>query len=153
MVQTVYSWDADTHRPIAEAARGMLKPAAKANIVKLLDNEDMASTSVWLDDVRNTKKRGVKIEVILDKSQRPQDYSEADFTAHAGMPTFIDAAHAIAHNNVTLIDGESLITISFNVSNPAEERKAARPPGQDLAIKYDQNWQSHREHSEAYLGR
>src|SRR5262245_47197236 len=45
-------------------------------------------------------KRGVKIQVVLDKSQRTEDYSSADFVAHAGIPTFIDAKHAIAHNKV-----------------------------------------------------
>ena len=42
-------------------------------------------------------RRGVKIQVILDKSQRTEKYSEADFTVHAGIPTFIDARHQIAH--------------------------------------------------------
>lgn len=34
-------------------------------------------------------KRGVKIEIILDKSNKSGKYSAADFTAHAGIPTFI----------------------------------------------------------------
>ena len=42
-------------------------------------------------------KRGVKIQVILDKSQHTEKYSSADFVAHAGIPTYIDAKHAIAH--------------------------------------------------------
>src|SRR3954471_6219443 len=40
-------------------------------------------------------KRGVKIMVVLDKSQRTEKYSSADFVAHAGIETFIDAKHAI----------------------------------------------------------
>ncbi len=43
-------------------------------------------------------KRGVRVEVILDKSQRIEKYSAADFLAHAGIPTRIDAQHKIAHN-------------------------------------------------------
>jgi hypothetical protein len=31
-------------------------------------------------------KRGVKIHVILDRSQRTEKYSSADFVAHAGIP-------------------------------------------------------------------
>ena len=50
-------------------------------------------------------KRGVKIEVILDKSQRTEKYSSADFVLHAGIPTLIDAKHAIAHNKIMVIDG------------------------------------------------
>jgi hypothetical protein len=36
-------------------------------------------------------KRGVNVEVILDRSQRTEKYSAADFIQRAGIPTFIDA--------------------------------------------------------------
>src|SRR5580704_6731654 len=65
-------------------------------------------------------KRGVKIQVILDKSQRTEKYSEADFTAHAGIPTFIDAKHAIAHNKIMVIDAHEILTGSFNFTKAAE---------------------------------
>jgi len=45
------------------------------------------------------RKRGIRIEAVLDKSQRREKYTSADFIAHAGIPTYIDSAHAIAHNN------------------------------------------------------
>jgi phosphatidylserine/phosphatidylglycerophosphate/cardiolipin synthase-like enzyme len=51
-------------------------------------------------------KRGVKVEVILDKSQRTEKYSSADFVLHAGIPTKIDSKHAIAHNKIMIIDGQ-----------------------------------------------
>jgi phosphatidylserine/phosphatidylglycerophosphate/cardiolipin synthase-like enzyme len=52
-------------------------------------------------------KRGVRVEVILDKSNRTDKYSAADFLANQGMPTKIDANHAISHNKVRHIsDGE-----------------------------------------------
>ena len=54
----------------------------------------------------NAHKRGIKVEVILDKSQRGDKYSSADFLANSGIPTKIDAAHAIAHNKVIIIDGK-----------------------------------------------
>jgi phosphatidylserine/phosphatidylglycerophosphate/cardiolipin synthase-like enzyme len=57
-------------------------------------------------------KRGVWVEVILDKSQRTEKYSSADFLANQGVPTKIDAEHAIAHNKI-IIDGETVITGSF----------------------------------------
>jgi phosphatidylserine/phosphatidylglycerophosphate/cardiolipin synthase-like enzyme len=59
-------------------------------------------------------KRGVKVEVILDKSQRTQKYSSATFLYNQGIPVKIDAQHAIAHNKVMIIDGETIITGSFN---------------------------------------
>ena len=35
-------------------------------------------------------KRGVHTEIILDKSNIRDKYSAADFTAHMGIPTYID---------------------------------------------------------------
>lgn len=56
----------------------------------------------------NVHKRGVKVQVILDKSQRTGQYSSATFFFNAGIPVKIDAQHAIAHNKVMIIDGEFL---------------------------------------------
>ena len=72
----------------------------------------------------NAHKRSVKVEVILDKSQRSEKYSSADFFAHAGIPTYIDSAHAIAHNKIMCLDQITLITGSFNLTKAAEEKKA-----------------------------
>jgi phosphatidylserine/phosphatidylglycerophosphate/cardiolipin synthase-like enzyme len=52
----------------------------------------------------NDHKRGVKVQAILDKSQRSEKYTSASFLANVGIPTFIDAAHAIAHNKIMVID-------------------------------------------------
>jgi hypothetical protein len=38
----------------------------------------------------------VQVHVTLDKSQRTETYSSADFLANPGVPTMIDAGHAIA---------------------------------------------------------
>jgi phosphatidylserine/phosphatidylglycerophosphate/cardiolipin synthase-like enzyme len=101
-------------------------------------------------------KRGVAVRIILDKSQRSARYSSADFTAHSGIPTFIDSAHAIAHNKVMIIDRRVVITGSFNFTKAAEEKNAEnllviRSAG--LAEKYLANWNRHRAHSEEYGGR
>jgi len=101
-------------------------------------------------------KRGVQVKIILDRSQRKERYSSADFTAHAGIPTFIDAAHAIAHNKVMIIDKAVLITGSFNFTKAAEEKNAENLlvlSSKELARTYIENWQRHKEHSESYKGR
>jgi len=97
--------------------------------------------------------RGVKVEVILDKSQRTERYSEADFLAHAGIPVSIDAVHSIAHNKVMVIDNETVITGSFNFTRAAEEHNAENLlvlHDKELAARYKSNWQKHRAHSEPY---
>jgi len=101
-------------------------------------------------------KRGVHVEIILDRSQRKERYSSADFTAHAGIPTYIDAVHAIAHNKVMIIDKSTVITGSFNFTKAAEEKNAENLlvlRSKELARTYIENWQRHKEHSENYTGR
>ena len=70
------------------------------------------------------QKRGVKIQVILDKNQCREKYMEADFLLHAGVPTWIDAKRAIAHNEIMAIDSHTVLTGSFNFTNAAEENNA-----------------------------
>jgi phosphatidylserine/phosphatidylglycerophosphate/cardiolipin synthase-like enzyme len=63
----------------------------------------------------------VQVQVILDKSQRTEKYSSADFLANQGVPTMIDADHAISHHKVMTIDGEIVMTGSFNFTKAAEK--------------------------------
>ena len=98
-------------------------------------------------------RRGVAVEVILDKSQRTERHSSAGMLAMAGIPLDIDAAHAIAHNKVMVIDGRVVLTGSFNFTRAAEERNAEnlvviRDP--ETAARYAANWRVHRAHSAPY---
>jgi phosphatidylserine/phosphatidylglycerophosphate/cardiolipin synthase-like enzyme len=98
-------------------------------------------------------KRGVKVQVILDKSQRSEKYSSADFLSHAGIETLIDSEHAIAHNKVMIIDGATVITGSFNFTKAAEKNNAENLlviRDQYLADQYMANWKIHATHSKAY---
>ena len=104
----------------------------------------------------NARKRGVKVEAIVDKSQRKEKYTEADFLAHSQITTYIDAKHAIAHNKIMIIDERVVITGSFNFTAAEEMSNAENllvitdPP---LAAKYLKNWQAHQKHSAPYAGR
>jgi phosphatidylserine/phosphatidylglycerophosphate/cardiolipin synthase-like enzyme len=101
-------------------------------------------------------KRGVAINVILDRSQKTEKYSSADFVAHAGIAVLIDSKHAIAHNKIMIVDGETVITGSFNFTQSAEERNAENLlviSDNELAARYLQNWKEHEAHSVPYVGR
>ena len=101
-------------------------------------------------------KRGVRVQVILDKSQRSEKYSSADFVQHAGIPTYIDAKHAIAHNKIMIIDGFYVFTGSFNFTKAAEESNAENLiliQNPAIAAQYTRNWNDHREHAEPYTGK
>ena len=57
----------------------------------------------------NAHKRGVKVEVILDKSQRTDQYSSATFFYNSGIPVKIDSQHAQETYNVLwVVDGDTL---------------------------------------------
>ena len=97
-------------------------------------------------------KRGIKVAVILDKSQKTQKYSSATFLTNARIPTYIDDKHTIAHSKIILIDREVVITGSFNFTKAAEEKNAENLliiHSRELAMPYLENWQHHREHSAA----
>jgi phosphatidylserine/phosphatidylglycerophosphate/cardiolipin synthase-like enzyme len=98
-------------------------------------------------------RRGVKVQVILDHSQRTEKYSEADFLKNSGIPTLIDAQHAIAHNKIMILDDSIVLTGSFNFTRAAEEHNAENLlviNDPVLAKAYLENWHAHEQHSEAY---
>ena len=100
-------------------------------------------------------KRGVHVEVILDKSARAAKYSSGDVLANKGIPVYIDSTHATANDKVILIDEERVITGSPNLTKPSLENN-----GENLlflrhkviAKRYLENWKRHRKHSESYTG-
>ena len=81
---------------------------------------------------------------------------EATFFFNAGILVKIDAQQAVAHNKVMVIEGETVITGSFNFTKAAEESHA-----ENLLVVRDKkfaplcvkNWQEHEKHSEVYVGR
>ena len=98
-------------------------------------------------------KKGIKVVVILDKSQKTAHYTSASFLANSKIPTFIDGQHAIAHNKIMIIDGTTVITGSFNFTKAAEEKNAENLliiKSEELSKKYVENWNRHKEHSEPY---
>ena len=103
--------------------------------------------------ITEAQKRGVKVQVILDKSQKTEKYSEADFLLHAGIPTQIDSRHKIAHNKTMVIDGAIVITGSFNFTKSAEENNAENLlviQSKPLSEIYRKNWEEHSAHAEIY---
>ena len=102
-------------------------------------------------------RRGVAVTVILDRSQRGDRYSEADFLAHMGIPTLIDRRHAVAHNKVMLIDRHIVMTGSFNYTRAAQEKNAENllvlRGDPRLFQRYRENFELHQRHAERYEGR
>lgn len=106
--------------------------------------------------LRDARRRGVKVTVILDKSQKSEKYSSADFLKNAGVFTYIDSKHAIAHNKIIIVDHSTVITGSFNFTKAAEEKNAENLlviRDKELADRYRVNWINHYDHSEEYKGK
>lgn len=94
------------------------------------------------------KNRGIKVKIILDKSQRSQRYSLLHYIVDAGIPVWIDTKPAIAHNKIMIIDEKEVITGSFNFTDAAQKRNAENLvfiTDSKLAREYIGNWQN-REH-------
>ena len=67
----------------------------------------------------------------------------------------IDTQHAITHNKVMIIDGETVNTGSFNFTRAAEENNAENLlviHDRKLAERYSRNWQEYAQHSEVVWG-
>jgi len=106
------------------------------------------------DALVGAHRRGVKVTVILDALAASENRKEPNYVARSGVPVFLDAKHAVAHNKVVLVDGRTLITGSFNFTRAAEEHNA-----ENLLIVHDQpalqgayerNFRDHLAHSEQY---
>ncbi len=100
------------------------------------------------------QKRGINVEVILDKrEQKNQQYKTAKALSKGGVTVYTDDKHTNAHNKVMIIDREIIITGSFNYTYPAESKNAENIliiRSGDLAKIYADNWLNHRNHSKKY---
>lgn len=72
----------------------------------------------------NAQKRGVKVTVIADKSQRTDKHSQIKALQQNGIRVLFDQKPAIAHNKIMIIDKNIVITGSYNWTNAAEDRNA-----------------------------
>ena len=100
------------------------------------------------------QKRGVSIEVLLDKGeQKDQKFKAASAFSKGHVAVYIDDKHSSAHNKVIIIDRETVITGSFNFTYAAEHKNAENIliiKSKKLAGLYADNWLSHRQHSQKY---
>ena len=100
-------------------------------------------------------RNGIRVEAVLDKSNKSANYSEATFLKNARVPTWIDGKHAIAHNKIIIIDGSTVITGSFNFTKAGEESNAENLliiKSPELAASYIANFQEHKAHAEWFTG-
>lgn len=98
----------------------------------------------------NAKNRGVKVFMLLDKSNRNGNGTMYPMLLSNNMDFLFDQKHAIAHNKIMIIDESVVLTGSFNFTNSAESRNAEnliKLTNSELALVYLENWKKHKEHS------
>lgn len=87
--------------------------------------------------------RGVKVYILLDKSNLTDAYSKMRLAQEAGLAIYVDRTSGIAHNKVIVIDKKQVITGSFNFTDSADKYNAENVllvNNPDLAKKYLDNW-------------
>ena len=132
-----------------EAILKMISSAQSEILVQAFSFSSPAMTDALLQ----AHGRGVKVALILDKSERMEGLTPAAILSSAGIPVYLDGKHAIANNRVILIDRRTVITGSFNFNKASEEMNAENLlmlNSKELSTPYRENWLHHRQHSEPY---
>lgn len=76
------------------------------------------------ESIRDAQRRGVAVRVVLDRTQAAGRYSSATFLHNAGVPVWTDAAAGAMHHKACIIDGEIVLTGSFNWTQAADRSNA-----------------------------
>lgn len=100
--------------------------------------------------------RGVKVRVILDRGdERQNDRAGSRLIAERILP-HVDTGVASAHNKVMIIDGDNVITGSFNFTEAAQKKNAENvlliKGHPDVAAAYRKNWERRLAASRPYYG-
>jgi phosphatidylserine/phosphatidylglycerophosphate/cardiolipin synthase-like enzyme len=97
-------------------------------------------------------RRGVDVEVVVDKSQATERYSVASFLANEGVPVRLDYRYAIMHDKFIVVDGETVEEGSFNYTAAAEKKNAENVlvlRDREVAGQYEREWRRLWDESEA----
>ena len=95
----------------------------------------------------NAQARGVKVRILLDRSNLRHKFSKLRELQRAKIDVDIDKVPGIAHNKVIIIDKKKVITGSFNFTAAADKRNAENVimiEDAELAASYLQNWLSRK---------
>lgn len=135
--------------PPTGAAKGLIRylEAAKKNI------QVQAYSFTYLDIAEALAKaaqRGVEVQVIQDGPTAMNNTEVIAVLLKGGVLVRGDKAHRIAHNKVMIIDGDVVVTGSYNFTNSAEKSNAENMivlRSMPLAQQYYKNFITHWEHS------
>jgi phosphatidylserine/phosphatidylglycerophosphate/cardiolipin synthase-like enzyme len=97
------------------------------------------------------KKRGVHVEILLDKSCELERPSDLRIFLEHGLDPKIDHDHAVAHSKVMVIDKKTVATGSYDFTNQAENDNAENllviKGHPDVVGWYRDHFYKHHEHA------
>jgi phosphatidylserine/phosphatidylglycerophosphate/cardiolipin synthase-like enzyme len=122
-----------------------------------IDIQAYSFTSIPIEHaLADAQARGVRVRAVLDKIAAGEHYSGADFLFSHNIPVWLDGNQPIAHNKVIILDGQTVVTGSYNFTKQAETENAenvliihGKPA---IAAAYAANFQSHLDRSDKYTG-
>ncbi len=97
--------------------------------------------------------RGVRLSLVVSKTQQNDAYSTAPSLKAQGIPVVCDRVEALQHNKVIILDQAVTITGSYNFSRAAEQSNAENLViirDINIAAAFTADWQKHHDHSSAY---
>lgn len=122
---------------------------------KIIEEINNAKTTIYVqayaftsksiaDGLINAHLRGVKVSVILDRSNiASKGYSKFKDLKEAGIDITIDIVPGIAHNKIMIIDEKKVITGSFNFTDAANKRNSENViiiEDKETVKQYINNW-------------
>jgi len=128
--------------PAEKCTPVILKEVALAKDTIYVQAYGMSSPPI-VEALIDAHKRGVKVNILLDKSNLNDSWSKMQELVDAGIEVNIDKLPGIAHNKVIIIDLQKIITGSFNFTRSADTRNAENVIVIDdkvIADRYVKNW-------------
>ncbi len=96
-------------------------------------------------------KRGIPVQVILDRKQPTIHYSMANDLVINGLAVRVDRREPLMHMKTIIIDGKILISGSYNFTASAEHRNVEILTiiiSEKIAAQATANWRKHWQHSD-----
>lgn len=77
-----------------------------------------------VEALKNAHKRGVKIRILTDKLQASNKNSEVTELYEFGIKIRVNSKHKIEHNKFAIFDFNSVVTGSYNWTEPASDKNS-----------------------------
>ncbi len=143
----------DSVSPEAENRTAMIAQIGKAKDEILVEARSFTSVALAKALV-DAARRGVSIAVILDRDQQEsRQYAFARYLANSKITTYVDVQRAISSDSFMIIDGETVVTGSFDAtpgsSKPRVQNLLVAQSG-EVAKTYVGSWNDHKANSAVY---